>query len=124
MRDISERRAFEEKLLSIAEEEQRRIGQDLHDDIGQELTGLALKAENLAEIISEGHMPKQGAGDEHRHRAGLDSQQAASAGPGYGTRGDRLQGPGPGPPGADFPALRGEQGDLHLRVPGAALRGG
>ena len=50
-RDVSERRAFQEKLLSIAEEEQRRIGQDLHDDIGQELTGLALKAETLAEII-------------------------------------------------------------------------
>ena len=55
IRDISERRAFEEKLLSIAEEEQRRIGQDLHDDIGQELTGLALKAETLAEMLGEDH---------------------------------------------------------------------
>ena len=53
IRDVSERRAFEEKLLSIAEEEQRRIGQDLHDDIGQELTGLALKAETLAELIGD-----------------------------------------------------------------------
>ena len=57
IRDVSERRAFQEKLLSIAEEEQRRIGQDLHDDIGQELTGLALKAETLAEIIDLGKAP-------------------------------------------------------------------
>jgi two-component system CheB/CheR fusion protein len=60
IRDVSERRAFQEKLLSIAEEEQRRIGQDLHDDIGQELTGLALKAETLAEIIALGKGPDTG----------------------------------------------------------------
>jgi len=59
IRDISERRAFEEKLLSIAEEEQRRIGQDLHDDIGQELTGLALKVETLAEMLGKGCTPRQ-----------------------------------------------------------------
>jgi PAS domain S-box-containing protein len=45
IRDISERKSLQQELLSIAEEEQRRIGQDLHDDVGQELTGLAMKAE-------------------------------------------------------------------------------
>jgi PAS domain S-box-containing protein len=48
---VIERAAFEEHLLSIAEEVQRGIAQDLHDDIGQELTGLGLKANTLAEMI-------------------------------------------------------------------------
>ena len=35
-----------------------RIGQDLHDDIGQELTGLAMKAETLHEIVVERQIPE------------------------------------------------------------------
>jgi two-component system CheB/CheR fusion protein len=57
--DISERRALQQELLSIADAEQRRIGQDLHDDIGQELTGLAMKAETLCEIVTEQQIPKR-----------------------------------------------------------------
>ena len=37
-----------ESSMSVADAAQRRIGQDLHDDIGQELTGLAMKAETLS----------------------------------------------------------------------------
>ena len=48
---------FEEHLLSIAEDIQRCIAQDLHDDIGQELTGLALKANTLAEMIAPATTP-------------------------------------------------------------------
>jgi len=58
MRDISERKKLQQELLSIAEAEQRRIGQDLHDDIGQELTGLAMKAETLFEIVTEREIPE------------------------------------------------------------------
>jgi signal transduction histidine kinase len=43
-------------VVRIAEEEQRRIGHDLHDGIGQELTGLGLLAETLA---------KSPAGEDH-----------------------------------------------------------
>ena len=57
--DISERKSLQQELLSIAEAEQRRIGQDLHDDIGQELTGLAMKAETLCEIVTECKIPKR-----------------------------------------------------------------
>ncbi len=45
---VLERAAFEEHLLTIAEEIQQGIAQDLHDDIGQELTGLGLKVLNYA----------------------------------------------------------------------------
>jgi two-component system CheB/CheR fusion protein len=57
--DISERKLLQEELLSIADAEQRRIGQDLHDDIGQELTGLGMKAETLAEIVTERQVPER-----------------------------------------------------------------
>ncbi len=48
VRDISERRALEWELLRIQKEEQRRIGQDLHDGLGQMLTGAVLAARRLA----------------------------------------------------------------------------
>ena len=40
-RDITGRKRLERELLEISEREQRRIGQDLHDGLGQHLTGLA-----------------------------------------------------------------------------------
>ncbi|OZC02448.1 PAS domain S-box protein [Rubricoccus marinus] len=47
VRDISERRALEQEVLRIAEDERRRIGQDLHDGLGQTLTGIGLFARGL-----------------------------------------------------------------------------
>ena len=47
VRDITERKRLEEALLEIEEREQRRIGQDLHDDLGQLLTGIAFKSQVL-----------------------------------------------------------------------------
>lgn len=49
---VLERTEFELHLLSVAEEVQQGIAQDLHDDVGQELTGLGLKAETLAEMLA------------------------------------------------------------------------
>ena len=40
--DISERRTLENELLAATEREQQRIGQDLHDSVGQKLTGLEM----------------------------------------------------------------------------------
>ena len=54
---VIERAEFEEHLLTIAEEVQRGIAQDLHDDVGQELTGLGLKAETLAEMVAPAKTP-------------------------------------------------------------------
>ena len=42
IQDITERRALEEEIVSIAQREQTRIGLDLHDGLGQELTGISL----------------------------------------------------------------------------------
>ena len=42
--DITEREQLERALLEISAREQRRIGQDLHDGLGQHLTGIAFMA--------------------------------------------------------------------------------
>jgi two-component system CheB/CheR fusion protein len=52
-RDISERRALEREILTTAEREQERIGQDLHDVVGQELSGMSLMAKNLEESLDD-----------------------------------------------------------------------
>lgn len=44
---IAERKRLEHELLEIADKERRRIGLDLHDDLGQKLSGLALMTKGL-----------------------------------------------------------------------------
>ena len=54
---VIERAEFEEHLLTIPEEVQRAMAQDLHDDVGQELTGLGLKAKTLKEMLAHDKAP-------------------------------------------------------------------
>ncbi|WP_417390803.1 PAS domain S-box protein [Gimesia sp.] len=53
IRDISERKELQRHVLNIAADEQRRIGHELHDNTGQELTGLSLFAGTLLNILNE-----------------------------------------------------------------------
>ncbi|MFK7846288.1 MAG: response regulator [Rhodothermales bacterium] len=46
-REITEQRRLERELVEISEREQQRIGRDLHDGLGQKLTGLAFMAKSL-----------------------------------------------------------------------------
>lgn len=55
-RDISDRVALQGELLTILSESQRQIGQDLHDSVGQKLTGLGMLAGGLVEALQE-HSP-------------------------------------------------------------------
>ena len=52
IRDITERRRLEAELLNISDREQRRIGHDLHDGLGQQLTGLEMKSFRLMEDLA------------------------------------------------------------------------
>ncbi len=61
--DITDRRWLEQQLVSISEEEQRRIGRDLHDGLGQELTGLAMLAESLSLDLHDKNLPEASTAD-------------------------------------------------------------
>ncbi|MCA9266231.1 MAG: PAS domain S-box protein [Planctomycetales bacterium] len=56
VRDISAERALQKQVLEIASEQDRRIGQELHDSIQQQLTGLGLLAQNLVDAVTD-HYP-------------------------------------------------------------------
>ncbi len=47
VRDITDQRKLEMEVLQISDHERRRIGQDLHDGLGQMLTGIGLMSQGL-----------------------------------------------------------------------------
>lgn len=51
--DITERKRLERTILEISGREQRRIGQDLHDGLGQHLTGIAFMSKVLEQKLSD-----------------------------------------------------------------------
>src|SRR5690625_5729098 len=55
IRDITENRRLEQEVLRISEHERHRIGQDLHDGLGQMLTGIRSE-EHTSELQSRGHL--------------------------------------------------------------------
>lgn len=52
IRDLSDRKALEDKILSISEEEQNRIGQDIHDDLCQQLAAIGCLAKVVHRKLS------------------------------------------------------------------------
>lgn len=50
-REIAERERLQHLLLEASEQEQRRIGQDLHDGLGQHLAGTAIAGQVLREKL-------------------------------------------------------------------------
>lgn len=46
-RDITETRRLQRELVKVSEREQQRIGRDLHDGLGQKLTGLTFMVKSL-----------------------------------------------------------------------------
>jgi PAS domain S-box-containing protein len=51
--DVTERKALEREVIDASEIERRSIGRDLHDSLGQELTGLSLLMESLIKGLAE-----------------------------------------------------------------------
>jgi two-component system sensor kinase FixL len=52
IRDITDRKRLEKEILEISEREQRRIGQDLHDGLCQQLTGIAFLVQALQQKLA------------------------------------------------------------------------
>ena len=57
VRDITQRKRLEREILEVSSRERHSIGRDLHDGLGQELTGVALMLRGLATRL-EGRAPE------------------------------------------------------------------
>ena len=58
--DVTDRRKLERQVLEISAREQMRIGQDLHDRLGQHLTGIGFKSQVLAEDLKRKQVAESG----------------------------------------------------------------
>lgn len=56
--DITDRLRMEKEISAISDREQRRLGQDLHDGIGQQLTGIAFLIKGLAQKLKANQRPE------------------------------------------------------------------
>ena len=55
LNDVTERKQLEREIIEIANREQQRIGSDLHDGLGQDLTGIALMLKGVvSQLRKEG----------------------------------------------------------------------
>ncbi len=52
-REMTERERLDQEIAEIADRERRRLGQSLHDSVGQHLTGTALAAQVLREKLAD-----------------------------------------------------------------------
>jgi signal transduction histidine kinase len=57
-REMAERQRLDREIAQVADRERRRLGQDLHDSLGQHLTGTALAAQVLKEKLSAKSAPE------------------------------------------------------------------
>src|ERR1044072_2029004 len=57
-REMSERQRLDREIAQVADRERRRLGQDLHDRLGQHLTGTALAAQVLKEKLAAKSAPE------------------------------------------------------------------
>lgn len=62
-RDVSQSRWLERRLLTVTDAEQQRIGADLHDGLGQQLTGLSCLAAALRDRLKVRSPDDAGAAD-------------------------------------------------------------
>jgi PAS domain S-box-containing protein len=58
LRDVTDRAQMEKELLEISHREQMRIGQDLHDGLGQHLTGVTFLSRALEKKLANRGLPE------------------------------------------------------------------
>jgi signal transduction histidine kinase len=57
-KEMAERRHLEKMLIEIREHERRRIGHDLHDNLGQQLTAISYKTHGLENTLRKNLIPE------------------------------------------------------------------
>jgi len=57
-REVIERQRLDQEIAQVADRERRRLGQDLHDRLGQHLTGTALAAQVLKDKLATKSAPE------------------------------------------------------------------
>jgi two-component system CheB/CheR fusion protein len=58
IRDISAQRELEKEVINASTFEQERIGQEIHDGLGQRLTGLSMMVESLRRALTKRALPE------------------------------------------------------------------
>ncbi|MGE5294295.1 MAG: PAS domain-containing protein [Solirubrobacterales bacterium] len=59
--EMLRRKRLEQEILAISEREQTRIGRELHDSLGQQLTGIAIMAKVLQQRLAAAQSPEEAA---------------------------------------------------------------
>jgi len=60
VRDVTARNQFEREILDVSQRTQHRIGQDLHDGLGQHLTGITFLGKALERKLAARQLPEAG----------------------------------------------------------------
>jgi PAS domain S-box-containing protein len=77
VQEVTTRRELEQEILEISNREQRRLGSDLHDGLGQELTGLSLLLKGLeVQLSREAPQVHLAYREDHRPAGARDSEHA------------------------------------------------
>jgi len=76
VRDLTDRKRLERQILEISDREQQRIGQDLHDGLGQQLAGIGFLSKSLEQRLCRRGAEESG---DAREIAGLVSDAIAQA---------------------------------------------
>jgi PAS domain S-box-containing protein len=64
MLDITERKQLEKEILNISERERQKIGQELHDDLGQHLIGIEVMTKVLKKTLEDKALEEANYADE------------------------------------------------------------
>ena len=59
LHDVTRRKQLENEVLETSEGERRRVGRDLHNVLGQELTGIAFMTKELEETLAAQQIPSR-----------------------------------------------------------------
>ena len=92
IQDITEHKRLEDELLAREEGDRQHIGRELHDVLGQELTGLALLSKELEDRLAARDLPEAQLAAKVYRSASQSVEQARRLSQGLCFMGDRAEG--------------------------------